>query len=130
MSDSVDRKVANMPEELALPRTNGELVFATPWEARAFGIAIALNEGGTYAWRNFSEGLAAQVAAAERAGIDSTYYERWLEALAQLALAQGLITAAELNAKMADLEDDHHHHSRTKRQSGVVKPLLGIPDSF
>ena len=111
MSDSIDRKVVNMPEDLALPRTNGELVFATPWEARAFGLAVALNEGGTYAWRNFSAGLAAQVSAAEREGIDSTYYERWLEALEQLALAQGLITAAELDAKMADLahEDDHHH---------------------
>lgn len=110
MSDSNDHKVANMPEELALPRTNGELVFATPWEARAFGIAVALNEGGTYDWRAFSEGLAAQVSAAEREGIDSTYYERWLEALEQLALAQGLITTAELNAKITDLADDHHHH--------------------
>ena len=27
----------------APPRDNGELVFAAPWESRAFGLALALN---------------------------------------------------------------------------------------
>ena len=30
----------------APPRDNGELVFAAPWESRAFGLALALNEAG------------------------------------------------------------------------------------
>ena len=30
----------------APPRSNGELVFAEPWESRAFGLAMALNDAG------------------------------------------------------------------------------------
>ena len=107
MSDSGDRKGEQISEDFALPRSNGELIFASPWEARAFGMAVALNEGGVYTWREFSEGLAA----AERTGWEYTYYQRWLRALELLVLGQGLITQSELEAKMTDLaHDDHHHH--------------------
>lgn len=107
MSDARDRKREQMSENFALPRSNGELIFASPWEARAFGMAVALNDEGVYAWRELSAGLAA----AERAGSESTYYERWLQALESLALAHGLVTESELEAKMTDLtHDDHHHH--------------------
>ena len=102
-------------EEASLPRQNGELVFAAPWEARAFGLAVALNQGGTYAWGDFSQGLAAQVARAEGQGLDSTYYQRWLQALEKLVLERGLVDEAELTAKIDQVahEDDHghaHHH--------------------
>ena len=107
MSDAKDRKYEQMSENFALPRSNGELIFGSPWEARAFGIAVALNEGGVYAWRELSSGLAA----AERAGPESTYYERWLQALESLALAHGLVTESELDAKMTDLAHDDHHHN-------------------
>jgi hypothetical protein len=30
----------------APPRSNGELAFAAPWESRAFGLAMALHDGG------------------------------------------------------------------------------------
>ena len=36
------RRITDMPGEMALPRQNGELVFATPWEARAFGLGGCL----------------------------------------------------------------------------------------
>ena len=32
----------------APPRSNGELVFAAPWESRAFGLAMALHDGGLF----------------------------------------------------------------------------------
>ena len=37
-----------MEAKNALPRENGELVFQAPWEARAFGLAVALNEKDLY----------------------------------------------------------------------------------
>ena len=46
MAATPDPRLANMDEQMALPRQNGELVFAAPWEARAFGLAVALNEAG------------------------------------------------------------------------------------
>jgi nitrile hydratase accessory protein len=103
-----------MDEQIALPRQNGELVFAAPWEARAFGIAVALNETGVYAWRDFSQGLAAETAAAEHNGVSASYYERWLETLEKLAIARGLVTPEELDARTAEYafgaRDEHTAH--------------------
>src|SRR5215217_2112708 len=48
----------------AAPRKNGELIFAEPWEGRAFGMALALNEGRCYPWEDFRRRLIAQIAEA------------------------------------------------------------------
>lgn len=95
------RQITGMQDELALPRQNGELVFATPWEARAFGLAVALQEHGVYEWREFSAALAAEIAPAERAGNVSTYYERWLSSLEKLLIANDLVTPSEISDRMA-----------------------------
>ncbi len=116
MSLSADRQITQMDEQIAMPRDNGELVFQAPWEARAFGMAVVLNEGGAYPWSDFSQGLATEIAAAERDGVDSSYYERWLAALEKLALAKGLVTPEELEARTAEYasgaHDDHEDHAR------------------
>ena len=106
-----DEQLTDMDQGLAPPRQNGELVFATPWEARAFGLAVALHQDGTYPWSQFSQGLARQIAAAEKAGVDSPYYQRWLQTLEALLLQKGLVSAEELDNKAAHIAaaDDHRH---------------------
>jgi nitrile hydratase accessory protein len=106
------RQITDMQGEMSLPRQNGELVFATPWEARAFGLAVALQESGAYEWREFSAALAAETARAEQAGNTSIYYERWLLSLEQLLMANGLVTPAEISDRMAShaAHDDHTGH--------------------
>lgn len=122
MSGPIDQRIANMDEEIALPRKNGELVFDAPWESRAFGLAVALNEQGLFSWHEFSQGLADEIAAAEAAGSSSSYYERWLATLERLVTRQALISPAELEAQALaqalhdahdhDHDHDHdHHHS-------------------
>ena len=114
MPEAPDPRIASMDEQIALPRQNGELVFAAPWEARAFGIAVVLNEAGVYPWRDFSQGLAAETAAADQHGMPVSYYERWLETLAKLAIARGLVTPEELEARTAEyasgVYDEHADH--------------------
>lgn len=106
------RQITDMPGEMALPRQNGELVFATPWEARAFGLAVALQESGVYEWREFSAALTAEIARVEPAENTSTYYERWLLGLEKLLVANGLVTLAEISDRMAShaSHDDHAGH--------------------
>ncbi|MBM3278682.1 MAG: nitrile hydratase accessory protein [Candidatus Handelsmanbacteria bacterium] len=98
-------------DELDLPRQNGELAFDAPWKARAFGLAVALGENGLYAWKEFSQVLAAHTALAEQQGEDEAYYERWLNSLEHLALEKGFVTPAELEARAAELaaQDEHAH---------------------
>lgn len=107
----MDRHPETRLDELDLPRQNGELLFTAPWEARAFGLAVALSERGIYAWGEFSRELAAQIAAGEEQGETEGYYERWLESLEHLALEKGLVQPEELAARMAQLaaQDDHSH---------------------
>ena len=112
MESTPHRQITDMRGVMALPRQNGELVFGTPWEARAFGLAVALQESGVYEWREFSAALAAEIARAEQAGDTSTYYERWLLSLEKLLLANGLLTPSEITDRMAShaAHDDHAGH--------------------
>ena len=109
MAAAPDPRITAMDEQGALPRKNGELVFEAPWEARAFGLAVALNEAGVYPWRDFSQGLAAETAALERQEAPASYYERWLETLEKLAIARGLVTLDELDARTAEYAFSAHH---------------------
>src|SRR4051812_1516717 len=118
MAPETNPEIANMDGEVALPRSNGELVFEAPWEGRAFGMAVALNEQAVYPWRAFRDELVEHIAADEAAAVGTTYYERWLASLETLLLRQGMVTKGELDARTAeyasgerddDWDPDHHH---------------------
>ena len=115
MSSDADRRITNMEGPEALPRDNGELVFEAPWEGRAFGVAVTMNNDGLYEWREFRDRLVEEIAAAKRDGAASTYYERWVASLEKLTVAKGLVTLEELDARTAeyaagDRDDDDHDH--------------------
>src|SRR5258705_10387638 len=76
-----------------LPRDEGGPVFAEPWQAQAFAIAVKLSEKGYFTWKEWAATLADELkAAAERGQPDdgSHYYEHWLTALERLVAAKGL----------------------------------------
>ena len=104
MNTEIDGGISEMQGELSLPRSNGELVFAAPWEGRAFGIAVALNEGGAYDWSEFQRRLAEEITAAPPDDEGSVYYERWLASLERLLLEHGMITREELESRFAAYE--------------------------
>jgi cobaltochelatase CobN len=93
---SVDRVVAAMAGEAALPRKNGELVFDEPWQGRVFGMAVALHEQGLYDWDEFRRALIAQVQAAESRPGPFVYYEVWLATFEGLLADRGVVTREEL----------------------------------
>lgn len=94
---SIDRSVAYLEGDAALPRKNGELVFAAPWEGRAFGLAVLLSEKGTYAWDEFRSRLVEAIGAGHDA-----YYESWLDALEALLKARGVVTADEVDRRAGE----------------------------
>ena len=113
MTRPADRQISNMEGDAALPRSNGELVFEAPWEGRAFGIAVVLNEDGRYSWREFRDQLVAEIATEKAADTPSSYYQQWLASLERLAVAKGLVTEAELETRTAEYasgqrDDDDH----------------------
>jgi nitrile hydratase accessory protein len=117
-----DALVADAEGRAAPPRSNGELVFDAPWESRAFGIAVALSERGTFEWEAFRQRLIAEIGEWEgaRSPDDAavwSYYERWLASLEQLLVADAVLSEAEIEERAEELEhhDAHEHdHPHTR----------------
>jgi nitrile hydratase accessory protein len=104
------------PEILAalpkLPRDEGGPVFAEPWEAQAFALAIKLSEQGHFTWKEWAAALADELkAAASRGEPDdgSRYYQYWLAALERLVAAKGLSDPAALLARKEAWADAYRH---------------------
>src|SRR6202048_5179431 len=76
-----------------LPRDAGGPVFAEPWQAQAFALAVKLSEQGHFTWKEWGVELAAELKAAEDRGEpdDGThYYEHWLAALERMVTRKRL----------------------------------------
>jgi nitrile hydratase accessory protein len=104
------------PENLAalssLPRDAGGPVFAEPWEAQAFALAVKLSEQGHFTWKEWAAALAEELkAAADRGEPDdgSRYYQYWLAALERLVAAKGLSDPAALLARKEAWADAYRH---------------------
>ena len=94
------------PENLAvlprLPRDESGPVFAEPWQAQAFALAVRLSTEGHFTWKEWSAALADELkAAADRGSPDdgSHYYDHWLAALERLVVAKHLSDPAALLAR-------------------------------
>ena len=94
------------PEKLAalprLPRDEGGPVFAEPWQAQAFALAVKLSEDGHFTWKEWATALANELkVAASRGEPDdgAHYYEHWLAALERLVAAKGLSDPAAMVAR-------------------------------
>lgn len=89
-----------------LPREKEGPVFAEPWEAQAFALAVKLSEAGHFTWTEWAAALGAELkAAAERGAPDdgSRYYQHWLAALERLVTERGLADREDLVARQRAL---------------------------
>jgi nitrile hydratase accessory protein len=82
-----------------LPRDDSGPVFAAPWQAQAFALAVHLHARGLFTWTQWAEALAAEIAAAGTADDGSCYYEFWLAALEKLLAAHGAADARALHER-------------------------------
>lgn len=90
----------NAPDALpGMPLDAEGPVFAEPWQAQAFALAVQLNQQGAFTWTEWAESLAAELAAAGPADDPGRYYAHWLTALERLAGAKRLADSAALRAR-------------------------------
>lgn len=95
-----------------LPRDNGGPVFAEPWEAQAFALAVRLSEQGYFTWKEWAAALAQELqAVADRGEPDdgSRYYHHWLATLERLAQSKGLTNAEAMLERKAAWADAYRH---------------------
>jgi nitrile hydratase accessory protein len=122
-----------------LPRDEGGPVFAEPWQAQAFALAVKLSEQGHFTWKEWAAGLAEELQAAARRGEPddgSRYYEHWLTALERMVTAKGLTDqTALLTRREAWAEAYRATPHGTPVELAPRKPdarwlLLGVASTF
>lgn len=102
----------NMTVALQLPRDAEGPVFAEPWQAEVFALAIKLSEQGLFTWKEWAVALAEELkAAADRGEADdgSQYYHHWLATLERLVAAKGVFDRAAMLARKEAWADAYRH---------------------
>ena len=95
-----------------LPLDDGGPVFAEPWQATAFALAVRLSAEGNFTWKEWAATFADELRlAAERGEPDdgSRYYQHWLSALERLVVAKRLSDPATLLARKEAWADAYRH---------------------
>ena len=101
--------LADLPR---LPSDKGGPVFAEPWEAQAFALAVKLSEQGHFTWKEWASALADELkAAADRGEPDdgSRYYEHWLAALERLVTEKNLTNRDAMEERKEAWAEAYRH---------------------
>ena len=87
-------------------------VFAEPWQAQAFALAVRLSAQGHFTWKEWAAALADELkATSDRGEPDdgSRYYEHWLAALERLVTEKGLTDPASMLARKEAWASAYRH---------------------
>jgi nitrile hydratase accessory protein len=109
-----------------IPRDAEGPVFAEPWQAQAFAMAVSLHERGVFTWPEWAATLAQEIKRAQASGdpdSGATYYHHWLAALERL-VAEKKVTDAATLARYRDAWD----HAADRTPHGV--PIELRPEDF
>jgi nitrile hydratase accessory protein len=91
---------AELTELPDLPRNEDGPVFAEPWQASAFALAVSLSHQGHFSWPEWAAALGEELKASAARGEPtdgSRYYHCWLATLERLVVAKGLSDPAALS---------------------------------
>jgi nitrile hydratase accessory protein len=96
----------------SLPRDEGGPVFAEPWQAQAFALAVRLSAQGHFTWSEWAAALAEELKAAANLGEPedgSRYYHHWLAALERLVAEKQLSDAAAMLERKEAWAEAYRH---------------------
>ena len=109
-----------------IPRDSGGPVFRAPWEAHAFGMSMALQQKGLFAWTEWAAMLGEEIKKAQAAGdpdTGETYYHHWLATLERMVAEKGATSAQTLARHYEAWE-------RAMRRTPHGKPIELKPEDF
>ncbi len=91
--------LARLPD---IPQDEAGPIFAEPWQAQAFALALQLHAQGAFSWAEWAQALSARLKAAGTKDDGSRYYEHWLAALEVLVTQKALVTSSALSERKLD----------------------------
>lgn len=98
----VDPKLRNALPSLICD--GDEPVFNEPWEARAFAMAVTLNEAGQFTWSEWAEVFGAQIAENTSNGDELSYYQVWMNSLEAIMLKNQIVANDDINKRKQEWE--------------------------
>ncbi len=84
------------PDLTALPDIildQDEPVFAAPWEAQVFAMAINLHQRGAFGWDVWARYLSREI----HCGVERPYYQHWLSALEKIVAEKNITSLGDLS---------------------------------
>lgn len=102
-----------MTEDLSLadlldPDDEARPVFDAPWQARAFGLVVALyDDGNGFDWTAFQQRLIDEVDTADSDmapvdALENAYYEQWLTAFERLLVEDRVLSSEEIEERAVE----------------------------
>lgn len=91
-----------------MPAEQSDVVFAEPWQARAFAMAVVASRQGCFTWSEWTHALGRELRLASNPDpktAGAIYFDCWLSALQSLLLAKGAVGQAELHERKHAWED-------------------------
>ncbi|MFO7927022.1 MAG: nitrile hydratase accessory protein [Halobacteriota archaeon] len=106
MTDSVDPTIEEIKLSANPPQEDNELVFGTPWQARAFSIVVTLHRQGLFEWNEFQNRLIEQVQTGafedEEDDSEAVYYRQWIAAFEQLLTDKDIFEKAAIEERVLE----------------------------
>lgn len=84
--------------------TSPDAPFDEPWQAQVFGLTVALNESGLFAWSDWAETFSAELKprqAAPGGEAPGVYWQAWLAALETMLTSRDIAEPSDI-AQLAE----------------------------
>ena len=76
--------------------------FDAPWQAQAFGLAVALSDAGLFTWTEWTRSFGARLA------YGTDYWDAWVQTLEAMLTDRGIAGADEVDRLAKAWEDAAH----------------------
>lgn len=86
----------------SIPRDDDGPVFAEPWQAQAFAMAVSLNEKGLFSWSEWVDIISTEIA---RDGDPHSYYHHWLTALEIILDQKNVISTNDRHVRIKQWDE-------------------------
>ena len=108
MTDSNNFDAVSLPTDV-LPTGGEAVVFDAPWQARAFGLAVAMYDHGDGDWSEFQGRLVDRLDRVDPvemdADIENVYYSEWLESLEAAIVDEGICSREEIDWRQKEFTE-------------------------
>jgi len=109
MRDLEQKLCMNMP---LLPKDEEGPIFAEPWQAHAFAMAVRLCEEGHFVWQEWVEEFSQQIKNAQAAGdpdLGDTYYLHWINCLEEMVAKKEIVSKNDMMSRKEEWRQAYLH---------------------